>query len=177
MMGFEATTGECASSRARSVRAAIVLVVCALVACSCGSGTERLDKREYIRQMRAIEDSSAARRAWRLYDKVLLTQPPLRQAGCRARTNELQRILETIVDRIEQLRPPAEVEQLQRQFLAAARESTRVLGKAADDVAAGKLHCGRPLTHRISGLRSSHRAEAVLRAYAKRGYTIGLNSD
>jgi hypothetical protein len=82
-----------------------------------------------------------------------------------------------IVDRIEQLRPPAEVEQLQRQFVAAARESIRVLGKAADDVAAGKLHCGRPLNRRISGLRSSDRAKAVLRAYARRDYTIGLNSD
>jgi hypothetical protein len=29
----------------------------------------------------------------------------------------------------------------------------------------------------VSGLQSGHRAEAVLRAYAKRGYTIGLNSD
>src|ERR671933_782780 len=86
---------------------------------------------------------------------------------------ELRGTLETIVDRIEQLRPPAEVEQLQRQFVAAARESIRVLGKAADDVAAGTLHCGRPLTRRISGLRSNERAEAVLRAYAKRDYTIG----
>jgi hypothetical protein len=52
-----------------------------------------------------------------------------------------------------------------------------VLARAADDVAADRLHCGRPLHRRITGLRSSHRAEAVLRTYAKRGYTIGLNSD
>jgi len=45
------------------------------------------------------------------------------------------------------------------------------------DVVAGRLHCGRPLNRRISGLRSSDRAEAVLRAYARRDYTIGLNSD
>jgi hypothetical protein len=145
--------------------------------CSCGSGTERLDKDAYIRQMRAIEDSSAGRRAWRLYDNVVLTQPQLPQARCRARTNELHRTLETVVERNEQLRPPAEVEQLQQQFVAAARESIRVLGKAAGDVAAGRLHCGRPLSHRISGLRSNDHAEAVLRAYARRDYTIGLNSD
>jgi hypothetical protein len=155
----------------------IVLVVCALTAPGCGGGTKRLDKREYVRQMRAIEESREARRAWRLYDNVVLTQPPLPQAGCRARTHELHRTLETIVARVERLRAPAEVEQLQRQFVAAARESMRVLGQAADDVAADRLHCGRPLGRRIGGLRSNHRAEAVLRAYAKRGYTIGLNSD
>lgn len=174
MMGFEAKTRGRAT---RSVSAAIVLAICVLGACSCGGGTKRLDKREYVRQLRAIEDSESARTAWLLYDDVVLTQPPLPQARCRARTNELHRTLETIVDRIEQLRPPAEVEQLQRQFVAAARESIRVLGKAAADVAAGKLDCGRPLNRRISGLRSNDRAEAVLRAYARRDYTIGLNSD
>jgi hypothetical protein len=173
-MRFEAKTHGRAT---RGVSAAIALAICVLGACSCGGGTKRLEKREYIRQLRAIEDSGSARTAWRLYDNVVLTQPPLPQARCRARTNELHRTLETIVDRIEQLRPPAEVEQLQRQFVAAARESTQVLGKAAADVAAGRLHCGRPLTRRISGLRSNDRANAVLRAYAKRDYTIGLNSD
>jgi hypothetical protein len=176
MTGFEAKTHK-RVLRIRGISAAIVLIVCVLAACSCGSGSKRLDKREYIRQMRAIEESGPARRAWRLYDKVVLTQPPLPQASCRSRTNELHRTLETIVARIEQLRPPAEVEELQRQFVAAARESIGVLGKAADDVAADRLHCGRPLHRRISGLRSNGRAETVLRAYAKRGYTIGLNSD
>ena len=127
--------------------------------------------------MRAIEESGAARKAWRLYDQVVLTQPALPQASCRSRTKELHRTLEMILGRIERLSPPAEVDQLQRQFAAAARDSVRVLGQAADDVAAGKLQCGRSLNRRISGLRSSHRAEAVLRAYAKRGYSIGLNSD
>jgi plasmid stabilization system protein ParE len=155
---------------------AIVLAVCMLATCGCG-GTKRLDKQEYVRQMRAIDESGAAGRAWRLYDEVVLTQPPLPQATCRARTEELHRTLEMIVDRIERLRPPREVEQLQRQLVTAARESVGVLGRATGDVAADKLQCGRPLSHRISGLRSSHRLEAVLVAYARRGYTTGLNSD
>jgi hypothetical protein len=71
-MDFEAKTDGRAT---RSVSASIVLAICVLGACSCGSGTTRLDKREYIREMRAIEDSSAGRRAWRLYDNVVLTQP------------------------------------------------------------------------------------------------------
>jgi hypothetical protein len=153
-----------------------IVLVCLLVTCSCGA-TKRLDKTEYVRQMRAIEDSRAARRAWRLYDNVVLTQPRLPQARCRARTHELHRTLETIVARIEQLRPPSEVEQLQQQFVAAAHESVRVVGHAADDVAAQKLRCGRPLSRRITGLRSNDRLEAVLLAYGRRGYTIGLNSD
>jgi hypothetical protein len=173
--GFEAKT-PVRAPRLGSVSAAIVLIVCVLAACSCG-GARRLDKDAYIRQMRAIEDSESAQTAWRLYDDVVLTQPPLPQARCRARTNELHRTLEMIIARIERLRPPAEVEQLQRQFVAAARQSIGVLGKAADDVAAGRLHCGRPLNRRISGLRSNDRAEAALRAYARRHYTIGLNSD
>jgi hypothetical protein len=151
-------------------------IVLALFVCSCG-GTKRLDKHEYVRQMRAIDESGAASRAWRLYDEVVLTQPPLPHATCRARTEELHRTAETIIDRIARLRPPREVEQLQRQFVAAARESVGVFGRAADDVAADKLQCGRPLSRRISGLRSNHRLEAVLVAYAKRGYTTGLNSD
>jgi hypothetical protein len=156
---------------------AVVLVVCVLATCSCGAGTKRLDKQEYVRQMRAIDESRAAGRAWRLYDEVVLTQPPLPQASCRARTKELRRTLETIVGRIERLRPPREVEQLQGQFVTAARDSVRVLGRATDDVAADKLRCGRPLSRRITGLRSNHRLEAVLIAYARRGYTTGLNSD
>jgi hypothetical protein len=167
-------------SRGRTVKAhfcgAIVLAVCVLATCSCGA-TKRLDKQEYVRQMRAIDESGIARRAWRLYDEVVLTQPPLPQATCRARTKELHRTLEMIVDRIERLRPPREAEQLQRQFVTAARESVGVLGRATDDVAADRLQCGRPLSRRITGLRSSHRAEAVLLAFARRGYTIGLNSD
>jgi hypothetical protein len=153
-----------------------VLVVCALATCGCG-GTKRLDKSEYVRQIRAIDESGAALRAWRLYDEVVLTQPPLPHASCRARTEELHRTLETIVGRVERLRPPREVEQLQRQFVAAARASVGMLGHAADDVAAGKLQCGMPLSRRITGLRSNRHLEAVLVAYARRGYTTGLNSD
>jgi hypothetical protein len=81
-MGFEAKIHGRATRR---VSAAIVLAICVLGACSCGGGSKRLDKREYIRQMRAIEDSESARTAWRLYDNVVLTQPPLPQARCRAR--------------------------------------------------------------------------------------------
>jgi hypothetical protein len=110
-MGFKAKTHGRAT---RSVSAAILLTICVLAAGSCSGGSKLLDKHDYIRQMRAIKDSSAGRRAWRLYDNVVLTQPPLPQARCRARTNELHRTLETIADRIEQLRPQAEVEQLQR---------------------------------------------------------------
>jgi hypothetical protein len=53
----------------------------------------------------------------------------------------------------------------------------RAVGRADGDVAAGKLHCGSSMNRRIYGLRSTKRAEAVLRAYARRGYVLGLNSD
>jgi hypothetical protein len=157
--------------------AAIAFAVCALAGCSGGSDTRRLDKPEYLRRIRAIERSGAAQRAWRLSGQIAAHDPPLSRASCRARTKELDDTLDVVLRRVERLRPPAEVEPLQRQFVAAARTSLRIVGRAADDVAAGRLHCGRPLNRRIHGLHSTARMRAVLRAYVERGYTFGLNSD
>ena len=157
------------------VNAVVVIGVCVLAGCSSGGGTKRLDKNDYLSALRAIEASDTARRASRLFFEVV-ADPSLPQRSCRVRTNELHYVLGKIVTRVERLRPPADVAQLQRRFVAAARDSVRVVGRAAGDVAAGKLHCGRPLNRRIYGLRSTMRAQAVLRELAKRGYILGLNA-
>jgi hypothetical protein len=157
--------------------AAFAFAVCALAGCSGGSDSKRLDKPEYLRQIRAIDQSDLAGRAWRLSDEIAARYPPLSRASCRARTKELDDTFGAILRRVERLRPPAEVEPLQRRFVAAAHTSLRVVGRAADDVAAGRLQCGRPFTRRVYGLQSTARMQAVLRAYAEHGYTFGLNSD
>jgi hypothetical protein len=157
------------------VNALVVIGVCVLAGCNSGGGAKRLDKHDYLSALRAIEASDPARRASRLFFEVV-ADPPLPQRSCRVRTNELHDALGKIVGRVERLRPPAEVAQLQRRFVAAARDSVRAVGRAAGDVAAGKLRCGRLLNRRIYGLRSTARAQAVLGELAKRGYTLGLNA-
>jgi hypothetical protein len=157
-----------------AVVSAVVIGVWVLAGCNSG-GTKRLDKHDYLTELRAIEASDTARRASTLFFEVV-ADPPLPQRSCRARTKELHQALDTIVGRVERLRPPADVAQPQRQFVAAVRESVRAVGRAAGDVAAGDLHCGRPLNRRIYGLRSTKRAQAVLRQLAKRGYILGLNA-
>jgi hypothetical protein len=156
------------------ISAAAVLGVFSLAGCA-GGGRTRLGKQEYLRQIRAIEASHASRRASRLFFEIVV-DPPLPQPICRARTGEFHRALGEIVDRVERLRPPVEVGRLQRQFVIDARASVRLVGKAATDVGAGKLHCGTSMNRRIYGLRSTRRAQSVLREYAKRGYIIGLNA-
>jgi hypothetical protein len=153
----------------------VVIGVCMLAGCSSGGGTKRFNKHDYLDALRAIEASNTARRASRLFFEVVV-EPSLPQRSCRVRMNELHDALGKIVGRVERLRPPAEVAQLQRRFVAAARDSVRVVGRAAGDVAAGKLHCGRRLNRRIYGLRSTARAQVVLRELAKRGYILGLNA-
>lgn len=153
---------------------AALLGVCSLAGCGSGK-TPRLDKQEYLRQIRAIEASPTARRASRLFFEIVV-DPPLPQPTCRARTAAFHRVLVAILDRVEQLRPPAEVAQLQRRFVADARESARAVGQASADVGAGRLRCGTAMNRRIYGLRSTRRAQSVLREYAERGYVLGLNA-
>ena len=153
-----------------------VVGVLGLAGCRDDTSAKRLDKREYLRQARAIEASSAASRATRLFFQIVV-EPPLPRQPCHARTREFHRLLVTIVDRVERLRAPAEVAGLQRELVAAARTSIRAVKRAANDVRAANLRCGRPLNLRIYDLPSTRRVNALLRAYAKRGYVIGLNSD
>jgi hypothetical protein len=154
---------------------AIFVAVCSLAACGSTAPTKRLGKMEYLRQINEIASSDDARTATRLFDKIVV-ELPQRKGSCLARTRELEQVLDRLVDRVEGLSPPEEVAQLQRQFVDAARESVRTVGKAADELGAGKLHCGRSMNRRIYGLPSTERAEAVLGGYAKRGYVFGLNS-
>lgn len=91
---------------------------------------------------------------------------------CSERVRAFHEHLRSIIRRVEDLRPPPDAEDGQREFLDAAQESVRLVGVAADDVGKGELRCGRPLNSRIYGMPSTKRAEPALSKLEKRGYVI-----
>ena len=92
-------------------------------------------------------------------------------------TRRFHRSIGEIVDEVAALSPPRDAEGIQRRFVSAARVSVGVVGRAARDVEAGRLRCGRPMNRRIYGLPSTRRAEQALSELADKGYAIGSNSD
>jgi hypothetical protein len=122
-----------------------------------------------------IAAGSAASDASRVFVK-LVVDPGLPQPACAAKAREFHDELERIVDDVAALRPPNDVQALQDRFVSAAGESVATVGRAADEVAAGKLRCGTPMNRRIYGLASTRRAEQVLQDLARKGYVFGLNS-
>lgn len=89
---------------------------------------------------------------------------------CKQDATRFHETLEEIVDRIEALRPPAEVEELHRAFLVHAHESVAEVGRAVEDVRGGSLACGLDLNRRIYGLPSTQRAEDVVSELHELGY-------
>jgi hypothetical protein len=84
--------------------------------------------------------------------------------------------LDTIVDDVDDLEPPKEVQGLQDEFVDAAHATIAAVHVARQDVEAGRLRCGTPLNQRIYGLPSTERAEQVLMDLGRKGYVFGLNS-
>lgn len=133
-----------------------------------------MSRSEYLHRLNEIASGDEARRASSLFFKVVV-EPGLPHEQCAARTQEFQRTLEHIVDTVEALQPPAEVEQL-HEFVSAARASVAAVRQAAAAAEAGTLRCGPAMNRRIYGLPSTARAEAALQGLAKKGYVFGLNS-
>jgi hypothetical protein len=146
-----------------------------VLAAGCGE-TGRLSKGDYVARLRAIESSQAARDATRLFTNVVLEYPRLARPQCSSTLQTFERTLESIVDDVDDLRPPAEVQQLQDEFVAAARDSVAAVHDAGQDVAARRLTCGMPMNRRIYGLASTDQAEQVLMELGRKGYIIGSNS-
>jgi hypothetical protein len=138
----------------------------ALALAGCG-GDNRLSKTEYEAAVLGIVRDSETEATHLFFDIVANDYP---RKECGTKTSRFHGVLKEIVDRVEALRPPSEVADLQMRFLAAARISVDEVGEAAADVRRGRLSCGRPLNLRIYGLPSTDRAEAVLSEYRERGY-------
>jgi hypothetical protein len=84
--------------------------------------------------------------------------------------------LEKIVDQVDALRPPLEVQNIQNDFVAAGRETVDTIGGLAQEVEQGKLECGQAYNRRAYGLPSTDRAMEAIEELGRRGYHIGLNS-
>jgi hypothetical protein len=151
----------------------ILLAVAGLLGAGCGGG--RLSKQDYVDEVRAIESSDTAREATVVYDKMAAFRLP--QGECAEKARTLHGDLEEIVDRVDGLSPPADVQRLQNRFVSAGRNTVDVIGALADQIEAGTLACGQPFNRRAYGLPSTKRAEDVIEELGRRGYKFGLNSE
>ena len=135
----------------------------------CGGGG-RLTKQEYRQEVLRPQQTLGVE-AGRLFFQ--LVGRPLPRATCAAKARRFHAALEQIVAQVERLKAPQEIAALQARFVREARVSVALVGRAAADVAAGRLACGQPLNRRIYGLPSTERAEAVLEELQRRGYVFG----
>ena len=149
-------------------RTALVALILVTAATACGDGAgDRLSKAEYEAQVLSIvHDLNPP--ASRLFSDIVTYRYP--RATCASKTSRFHAVLAEIVERVDALRPPKEVAELQRRFLVAAERSVREVGAAAADAQRGRLSCGEPLNGRIYGLPSTDRAAAILVEYQRRGY-------
>jgi hypothetical protein len=159
----------------RVIGAAGLLALC-LVVGGCGSSeSPRLSHDEYLQRIREITSGRAAGTASRLFIK-LVVEPGLPAPTCGATASLFHSNVDKVISEVAALSPPNGVADLQRRFVSAARESSDMVGRAAADAAAGRLHCGRPMNRRIYGLPSTDRIDTMLIELREKGYIIGLNS-
>lgn len=158
--------------------AALVSTSALLGACS-GANNDHLRQQsqqaaltheQYQQAILEILSSDDTRAATRLFSDTVATEYDREQ--CSERVRAFHEHLRSIIRRVEELRPPPDADDGQREFLDAAQESVRLVGVAADDVGKGELKCGMPLNSRIYGMPSTERAQAALSKLEKRGYVI-----
>jgi hypothetical protein len=145
----------------------ILIAAAVLSAGGCGGGSSpRLTKAEYRAQELRFEDEYLV--ADRLY--LRFTAERISKRECVKAVRLYHRDVDRIVTEAEALRPPAEVADLHRKLLGAARGVVREIGQAADDVAAGRLACGQPVNRRIYGAYSASPIDAIMASLERRGH-------
>lgn len=147
------------------------------LAAGCGESGARLSKNEYLDQIRALEFGDLARDATRAFDQMALDDSVLPQAECAAKARRLHEDLDGIIDEVDALRPPAEVQDVQDEFVSAGRKTVDTVGDLAQEIESGKLACGRAFNQRAYGLPSTAQAQRAIEELGRRGYLIGHNSD
>jgi hypothetical protein len=139
----------------------------ALVGVACGESDDRLSREEYFREsVRIVRDMEP--RASRLYYDLVVEALPRRQ--CAAKAGRFDGVLQAIVEAVEGMRPPAEIEALHDEFLRYARQSVAEVQRAATDAQEGTLSCGPEYNRRIYGLPSTERAQDVIATLQEMGY-------
>jgi hypothetical protein len=149
------------------------LALAVLVAAGCAGGG-RLSKDEYIAKLRALEASGLTRDTTNLFTKMAAYVLP--QGECITDARAFHSDLQTIVDEVHGLNPPAEVQKIQDDFVAAGQDTVDVVGQLVREIEAGKLKCGQDFNRRAYGLPSTDRAQRAIDELGKLGYRIGSNS-
>jgi hypothetical protein len=129
-----------------------------------------LTHEQYQQAVNKIVSSDDTREANRLFYDAVATAYETKQ--CSEKVRGLHEHLRSIMVQVEELRPPADAADAQREFLESAQESVRLVGVASDDVAKERLRCGRPLNARIYVMPSTARAEEALAVLKNRGYVV-----
>jgi hypothetical protein len=144
------------------------LALLVLLAGGCGGENERLTKQEYFDRGLEIMQSPEAQEASNLF--LTLAVGDISSSECVAGTRRFRGEIERLVDEIDEVRPPEEVDEIHDRLVAAARETVDALDELADDVDAGNVDCGMDWNRRAYGLESTERAEAALAELQERGY-------
>jgi hypothetical protein len=128
----------------------------------------RLTRREYQRAIaRIVSDTSEPTR---LFTELVVRRRPV--AACSRLMWDFTGTVSGLLRRVAALDPPADAAGIQREFLRAARISSRRLQLTGGDVAAGRVRCGRDLNDRIYGMPSTERAERAIARLERRGYRV-----
>lgn len=94
------------------------------------------------------------------------------QEECATKARAFHEELERFLAKVEELRPPADVEGALARALTAGRESADTIGEVVDQIEAGELSCGEEVNERIYDLPSTRRAETALRELQRHGYDV-----
>ncbi len=148
-----------------ALRVAVLVLAAAILVAGCG-GDERLSRAEYQEGIQSIVRRSVT--AMRLYNDLTGSLPP---RECATKARQFRGELDRIVDEVDELAPPKEVERLHENFVAAARESVGRVGELAGEVEAGKLGCP-AFEQQAYRLPSNERAERILEQLERNGYVI-----
>ncbi len=157
---------------------ALVAIVLMAAACSRpgdgGSAGPPLSHHQYSLALQRLDVSPAAKQAERLFFKLAAGQ--VTPAQCTAGARQFSDDVARVIDQAGRLSPPADVAQLQDQFVDAATTSSDAIAQAAADVESGDLKCGQPWNRRVYGLQSTNQAVAALAGMAARGILFDGNN-
>jgi hypothetical protein len=149
-------------------RLMVVWWVAVLVASGCGGSDEPLSKADFQDEILAVIDDAAE--PTRLYTELVVESRPREE--CAAGIATLEEQVDTLVDRISALRPPAQVQAIHDDFVAAARTSVDRVGDVREDFAAGEVSCGDELNQELYGMRSTREAERAIARLEAQGYFV-----
>lgn len=122
---------------------------------------------EYQQRIQAILQGDDSRGAQENFEDLVLDR-----GDCEANARAFHRRVESIVEEVESLEPPADVQAIQERFLTNARQTADRIGELADRVAAGGLGCGDDYNQEAYGLPSTERAREALEDLEREGYFV-----